>query len=147
MALRLHSYWILLFLCLLVSPLLTGCFLITDRATRLAYDIEGGANKLRDSKQERLEIVHRPWLMPDGINGPYEILLQYSLKNPMEGGTLVAAALGEDGTWAKGEISTTSYHLNFVRVPQELVIRKPKGASTVVVLHKVVNVIEVETLR
>lgn len=147
MLLQLRSTWLSLSFCLIISSLLAGCFMITDGATRLAYDIESGASKLHNSNQERIEVVHRPRSTPDGVRGPYEIMLQYSLEHPKKGGTLVVAGLDDQGSRVQGSVWTTSYHLNFVRVPQDLVIRKAKHAPTVIVLHKVGDAIEVESLR
>ena len=85
--------------------------------------------------------------MPDGVKGPYEIMLQHSLEHPNKGGTLVVADVDDKGSWVQGSIWSTSYHLNFVRVPRELLIRKAIHVPTVVVLHKVGDAVEVEALR
>ena len=41
-------------------------FILTDAATRLAYDIESVALKLETSDQNSTEIKHTPWNFPGG---------------------------------------------------------------------------------
>ena len=144
---RLRSTWLLLAIGLISSLMLTGCHPITDGSTRLAGEIKEGASKLRDSNQDRLTIVHRPRSMPEGIDGAYEILLQSSVEYPTKGAALAIFGLDDHGTKIRGRAWSTSYHQNFVSVPKELRIRKAKGASTIIQLHKVGDAIEVEALR
>jgi hypothetical protein len=122
--------------CLLVSLLLSGCVPFTDGATRLAYDLEMGARKLRGLNQESLEVTHKPRSVPDGVKGPYQIELQESLKHPAAGGSLLVGDLESHnfGNW--GYNWSTTYHLNFVRVPNHLIIRKAKAEPTILLLQK-----------
>jgi hypothetical protein len=133
--------------CLLVSLLLSSCVLFTDGATRLAYDLEAGARKLRGSNQESLEVTHKPRSFPDGVKGPYQIELQESLKHPAEGGSLLVSDLESHnfGNW--GYNWSTTYHLNFVRVPKHLIIRKTKDEPAILLLQKAGNSIDVVSIR
>jgi len=56
--------------------------LLTDGATRLAGALGDAAERLRASKQERLEFSFIPDGRPDGVRGRYEIVLQESLNHP-----------------------------------------------------------------
>lgn len=123
-----------------------GCVLITDAATRLANELKDGAATLRNSNQERLEIVHKPLSFPEGVHGPYEVVFQQSV-DCTKCGSLWVHDLDTTNPDFKPGGGSTSYHRNFVRVPKELSIRKPKGQPVVIVLRKAASAIEVEALR
>ena len=125
---------------------LGGCVLITDAATRLANELKDGAATLRSSNQDRLEIVHKPLSFPEGVHGPYEVVFQQSV-NCTQCGSLWVHDLDTNNPEFKPGGGSTSYHRNFVIVPQELKIRKPKGQPLVIVLRKAGDAIEVEALR
>ena len=133
--------------CLLLSLLLSSCVLFTDGAIRLAYDLEAGARTLRGSNQESLEVTHKPRSFPDGVKGPYQIELQESLKHPAEGGSLLVGNLESHnfGNW--GYNWSTTYHLNFVRVPKRLIIRKAKAEPTILLLQKAGGPIDVVSIH
>jgi hypothetical protein len=121
---------------LLAFACLSGCGMpVTDAATRLAFDINAGARKLRASTDSRLEIQHKPVSIPDGVKGRYEVGLQSSLErsldHPTKGGTLFVRDLTSRDAW------TTTCHLNYVRVPRELNITKNAGESVNIVLERV----------
>ena len=109
---------------------------LTDGATRLAGEIRGAAKRLRDSSENRLEMKHRPLSWPDGVKGRYEIVFQASLDHPRSGGSLLVGDLDSSGYRKWGYNWSTTYHLNFVRVPRELRIRKNAGEAVVVVLER-----------
>ena len=44
-------------------------FILTDAATRLAYDIESAALKWEASDKNSTEIKHTPWAYPEGVKG------------------------------------------------------------------------------
>ncbi len=125
---------------------LSGCFLFTDAGTRLAYDLKDGAAQLRASKQERLEVTHKPISFPEGVHGPYEVVLQQSV-GCTRCGTLFVGDLPVPNADYKPGGGSTTYHLNFVIVPSELKVRKQKGEAVVIVLRKTADSIEVESLR
>lgn len=133
--------------CLLLPLLLSSCVLFTDGATRLAYDLEAGARTLRGLNQESLEVTHKARSFPDGVKGPYQIELQESLKHPAEGGSLLVGDLESHnfGNW--GYNWSTTYHLNFVRVPKHLIIRKAKAKPTILLLQKAGDSIDVVSIR
>ena len=125
---------------------LNACILFTDAGTRLAEEIKDGADTLRRSEKERLEVVHTPLSVLSGIKGPYEVEFQQSI-NCTKCRTLSVTDTGyESGNYSPGGGSTT-YQTNFVIVPHELKIQKKKGEPVVIVLHKRDNAIEVESLR
>jgi hypothetical protein len=111
-----------------VLAFLSGCNTVTDPATRLAYDLEAGADRLIKSDKNELEVEHRPRGFSDGTSGDYTILLQAVQRNRLSG----TLAVGVPG----GKRSGTSYHLNFMTVPKELNIRKSKGETTYILLRK-----------
>jgi hypothetical protein len=113
---------------LAVLAFLSGCNITTDAATRLAYDLEAGADRLIKSGKNELEVEHRPRSSPNGISGDYTILLQAVQRDRLSG-TLAVGSVG-------GKRYGTSYHLNFMTVPKELSIRKAKGNPTYILLRK-----------
>jgi hypothetical protein len=125
---------------------LSGCFLFTDAGTRLAYELKDGAAELRASNQERLEITHKPLSFPEGVHGPYEVVLQQSVDCTKCGSLFVGDIPTSNADYTPSG-GSTSYHLNFVIVPSELKVRKQKGEAVVIVLHKTADAIEVESLR
>ena len=121
--------------------LLASCILITDGGTRLAYEVVDGAERLRKSDLERLEVVHEPLSVLSGVKGPYEVVFQQTV-DCERCGSLWVGGLGSEGGGG-----TTSYHRRFVVVPKTLRIEKLKGQPTVIVLRKVSDDIQVEGLR
>ncbi|QDL53251.1 hypothetical protein [Rhodoferax aquaticus] len=129
-----------------VALCLAACVLITDAATRLAVELKDGAASLRNSNQERLELVHQPLSFPEGVHGPYEVVFQQTV-DCTQCGSLWVHDLDITNPDYKPGGGSTSYHRNFVVVPKELSIRKAKGQAVVIVLHKAGGAIEVEALR
>lgn len=127
---------------LLCSLLLSGCFIFTDGATRLANDLRDNAFILRHSDRQTLEIEHRPSRFPDGIDGSYTVLLQCSTETPRRGTLCV-----EETKEVKGRYYGTTYHLNYVRVPKDISVTKAAGEPVYLLLRKVGDVIEVESVR
>lgn len=139
--------WLAKSICLVLSLLLSSCAPFTDGATRLAYDIEKGAHKLRELNQESLEITHKPRSIPDGVKGPYQIELQGSLEHPSKGGSLLVGDLESHNFANWGYNWSTTYHLNFVRVPKYLMIRKAKAEPAILLLQKAGDSIDVVSIR
>jgi hypothetical protein len=130
-----------------VALLLAGCVLLKDGATRLAFQIEDAATKMRRSNLEHLVIKHTPSALPAGPSGAYEIVLQSSLDRPRTGGALCVNDLGSQNFKNLGYNWATTYHLNFVQVPREMSVRKKAGEAAVLVLHKKGDLIEIESLH
>ncbi|QTN34228.1 hypothetical protein HZ994_18515 [Akkermansiaceae bacterium] len=107
----------------------SSCILITDAATRLAYDLEAGAKKLEASGQSGLEVKHRPLPFPDGVKGDYFVWLQAVRSDKPNSGTLAVGAVN-------GRRFGTSYHLNYMTVRKDLRIRKKAGEPTYLMLSK-----------
>ncbi len=107
----------------------SGCVLVTDAATRLAYDLEAGAKTLNKSAEKELEVEHRPLSFPEGTSGDYWIWLQAVQSDDPVSGTLAVGTVG-------GNRYGTSYHLNFMTVSKELRIRKASGEPTYFLLRK-----------
>lgn len=110
--------------CILILFVLSGCILITDASTRLAYDIRDAALKLESSQESEIEITHAPLAWPDGIDSDYRVLIQTTESTTKPSGSM---AIGN---------SATSYHRRFVSVPKTLYITKKKGESIKILLRK-----------
>lgn len=128
-----HISWLLLGA--LMLPL-TGCSvlerIVSDSATRLAYEVRDEAQELRRSGETKRTFVHQPKEWPDGLAGDYRIEIRSTptpLNPPEKRSIMTANSL--DGHTRSG----TSYHLNYVVVPQDLVVRHRKGEPTLVTLE------------
>ena len=130
-----------------LAVLLSGCFLLTDGATRLAGALGDAAERLRASKQERLEFSFIPDGRPDGVRGRYEIVLQESLNHPQSGGSLLVGDLDSQSYEHYGYSWSTTSHLRHVRVPQALTVRKNADEPTTFVLQRVGDTVDVIELR
>ena len=124
-----------IFLSVLMVAFLVACAsgvfsnLLTDAATRLAYELKAEASKLKKSAQQEWEMEHLPIRSPEGIDGPYEVWLQAVEQGNNLSGSLSVGNVG-------GKRYGTSYHLRFVTVPKDLRIRKKKGEATYLTLRK-----------
>jgi hypothetical protein len=115
--------------------LLSGCSwifesFVSDSATRFAYQLRDEAAALRRSGAKTRTYEHRPQAWPDGPDGDYRI----EFVGPPEsndGRRALMTAKSYDGPlW-----SSTTYHLNFVRVPLPLKAAHRKGEPTRVTLE------------
>ena len=104
---------------------------ISDAATRLAYEIRDEAAALRRSGAPKHTFEHRPKAWPDGVAGDYRIEIIETRTAPRPGHRSIGVARNLTGqTWY-----ATSYHLNFVDVPKDLVDAHKKGEPTLVTLE------------
>jgi hypothetical protein len=111
----------------------------TDAATRVVYDLEAGAKRLQATSAPRFIVDHTPKPEPEGCPGSYTLQLSQ------------ASALL---VWCQDSIGgpssashTTTYHLNYVAVPQTLIIHKGPGQHTLITLTRQGGAIEVTGLR
>lgn len=125
----------------LVLPFLAAAFLlggcgkgfervVSDSATRFAFQLRDEAAALRRSGEKSRTFEHRPAAWPDGPDGDYRI----EFVGPPEsndGRRALMTAKSYDGPlW-----SSTTYHLNYVRVPLPLKAAHHKGEPTLVTLE------------
>jgi hypothetical protein len=112
--------------------------LLTDAATRLAYDLERQAAAIRRSGESTLTFTHNPLNSPEGVTGAYTV----TFKAGPTGTGFLGFSKGQQEVWYH-----TSYHLRFVVVPKDLKIRKAAGEPFRVVLRKSGDTVEVTGLR
>jgi hypothetical protein len=104
---------------------------ISDAATRLAYQIRDEAAGLRRSGLAIRTFEHWPKSWPEGISGDYRVEITETRTSPRPGHRSIGVARNlTEPTWY-----TTSYHLNFVEVPKDLVVSHKKGEPTIVALE------------
>lgn len=109
-----------------------SCILLTDAATRLAYDIEREAGRLRTSGEASRTFDHRPRSSPAGCSGGSTVTLS-------SGGLGVYCADGRPvPPAARGHVFsyTTTYHRRFVEVPQALTVDVGRNATVRITLRK-----------
>jgi hypothetical protein len=104
---------------------------ISDAATRLAYEIRDEAQALRRSGAAARTFEHRPKSWPEGISGDYRIEITETRSSPRPGHRSIGVARNlSERTWY-----ATSYHLNFVEVPKDLVVSHRKGEPAIITLE------------
>jgi len=104
---------------------------VSDAATRLAYDLRDEAATLRRSGQTARTFEHRPKTWPEGISGPYRIEITETRTSPRPGHRSIGVARNLTGRTRY----STSYHLNYVEVPKDLVVSHQKDEPTLVTLE------------
>jgi hypothetical protein len=111
---------------------LAGCErFVSDAATRLAYQIRDEAAALRSSGAATRTFTHMPATWPDGISGDYRIEIVETRTSPRPGHRSIGVARNlTEPTWY-----ATSYHLNYVDVPQDVKVSHRRGEPTQVTLE------------
>jgi hypothetical protein len=111
----------------------------TDAATRVAFDLEAGAKKLGRSSDNTAVVDHAPTPRPEGCTGGYTLQLSQA------SALLVWCQDSIGGPSAASH--TTTYHLNYVTVPQTLIIHKDSGQHALIELTREDGAIAVTGLR
>ena len=101
---------------------------LTDSATRAAYDMEEAAAKLQRSSASSFTLVHRPKPSPSGCEHGYTI--QFSQQSILV--IWCKSASGDRNVASHG----TTYHLNFVDVPETTILEKAAGEPVTIELRK-----------
>ncbi len=126
-------------LIVLFSIILSGCSLLGDDATHLAYTLKRGARQLIWSSKTKVSVSYEPL---KGINQTYFVEINSTIpsSNPdsIQYGGGIRVGVQNTETF-------TSYHQRFVVVPIRLYIDK-KDSATVIVLKKNGKKIEVAGL-
>ena len=103
---------------------LTGCF--TDAATRLAYDIESGVNRMNRQNEARYSIRHTPAESSE-CPGPYTVQLD-------KVGALIVWCKDTAGNVVAS--GSTSYHARFIDTPTTFILDKPAGSTLAVDMER-----------
>lgn len=110
----------------LVLAALTGCDILTDAATRLAYDMEAGVGNLGHESGARYSIRHRP-ADADECSGPYTVQLD------KVGALIVWCKDTAGNTVASG---STTWHSRFIDTPQTHIVEKDAGTTLVIEIER-----------
>ncbi|MGH8129872.1 MAG: hypothetical protein ACRES3_03345 [Steroidobacteraceae bacterium] len=116
-----------LILMTVVLTAVAGCETATDAATRLASDIEAGADRLGSEDDATYSIQHDTPSKSGECTGPYKVQLD---------------RVGAMIIWCKdaaGEIvssHSTSYHARFVDTPQTFLLDKDAGTTLTIDLER-----------
>lgn len=103
---------------------LTGC---SDAATRVAEDIEESAKKLDQPGASEYTITHVPKSWPEGCDGDYTLQLS-------QASSLLVWC--KDASKKATSSHTTTYHLNFVDVPETFIVDKHAGEPAYIRIEK-----------
>lgn len=108
--------------------MLTACFGdSTDAATRLAFDIEAGADRLGGEAGATYSIRHRTASKSGECTGPYAVQLD-------KVGALIVWCKDADGRTVTSH--STSYHARFVDIPRSYVLEKEVGTELIIDLER-----------
>jgi len=105
----------------------SACDIVTDPATRLAYDIEAGADLLGNENGAAFNIHHATPSKSGECSGPYKVQLD-------EVGAMIV--------WCKDSVGetvsshSTTYHARFVETPETTLIDKAAGETLTVSLER-----------
>ncbi len=124
----------------LLSVIFSGCNLMEDNATHLAFNLKKGARHLRMSKQTQDTINYQPLT---GIVKPYFVEINPTIPTIKPDAIPYGSGIRVGGQ--NIEMSFTSYHKRFVFVPRRLYVEK-KDSATMIILRKDGNRIEVVKL-
>lgn len=105
---------------------LSGCDVFTDAATRLAYDIESAAKKLRNHG-DRFTLHHETPSKRGECSGPYTVQLD-------QVGALIIWCKDENGEVLSSP--GTSYHRRFVHTPETYYLDKEAGETLIIELEQ-----------
>jgi outer membrane lipoprotein-sorting protein len=112
-----------------IAVALLACSVLLDAATSIADDIETGSKKLRSSSDSELTIVHTPHASRSDCADAYRV--QFSRDS------LIAVwCYAPDDPTRVVSSHTTTYHLNFVDVPDTTIVDKKKGEPLSIELVK-----------
>lgn len=109
-----------------MTTTLLGCDVFTDAATRLAYDIESAAKKLKHDG-DKFTLHHETPSKRGECEGPYTVQLD-------KVGALIIWCKSESGTVVSSP--GTSYHRRFVDTPQTYYLNKAAGETLVIELER-----------
>lgn len=104
-----------------------GCDIATDPATRLASDIEAGADRLGNEDGANHTVHHATPSKSGECTGPYKVQLD-------QVGAMIIWCKDANGETVSSH--STSYHSKFVETPQTFLLDKNVGEALVIDLER-----------
>jgi len=104
-----------------------ACDFATDPATRLAYDIEAGADQLGSDSGATFSILHAAPSKSGECIGPYKIQLD-------KVGAMIIWCKDAAGETVSSH--STTYHAHFVETPETFLIDKGAGEALIIDLER-----------
>ena len=104
----------------LLAASLAACSLFEDAATAIAYDLEAGVGPFERSNDATTTIVHVPSARRGGCADDYKV--QFSRASAL---VVWCYAPGDPEKTVSSH--TTTYHLNYVDVPETIIVDKKRG--------------------
>jgi len=108
---------------------LGACSVLLDAATSIADDIETGAKRLQSSSDAELTIVHTPKASRSDCADAYRV--QFTRDS-----LIGVWCYAPDDPSKVVSSHTTTYHLNYVDVPETTILDKKKGEALSIELEK-----------
>ena len=104
---------------------------LTDSATRAANDLQRAAEAMQRSSAATYTLVHRPQASPEGCSNDYSF--QLSRQSSM---LMWCKSPNGEGNVAS---HTTTYHLRYVDVPEQINLEKRAGEPITFELRKTIG--------
>jgi hypothetical protein len=101
---------------------------LTDSAIRAAYDLEKAADAMQHASASTYTLVHRPKALPEGCSHDYSFQLSRQ-------SSLLVWCKSADGTTNVAS-HTTTYHLRYVDVSEQIRLEKRAGEPVTIELEK-----------
>ena len=101
--------------------------LLSDAATRIAFDLEKGVRIMDKAHSNTYTVQHHPLSWPDGCTADFRVQLS-------ERSMLLVWCLQADKVATSSH--TTTYHLNFVAVPKTFIVDKATGETVFIDLER-----------
>jgi hypothetical protein len=112
---------------MLFAVAVAGCDVLTDAATRIAYDIEAGERRLDRREGSRHSVQHRTPSAADQCTGPYTVQID-------KVGALVIWCKDDAGRTVSSH--STTYHGRVVVTPRTWILEKPAGSTLTIDLER-----------
>ncbi len=106
---------------------LAGCDVVTDAATRLAYDIKAGANRLGSEDGAVYSVHHQTPSASGQCTGPYKLQLD-------KVGAIIIWCKDDSGETVSSH--STTYHARYVDTPTTHLLDKDTGSTLTIDLER-----------
>jgi hypothetical protein len=110
-----------------ILALTAGCDIATDAATRLAYDIEAGVDRLGGENGAVYSVRHHTPSRSGQCEGPYKVQVD-------EVGAIIIWCRDAAGQTVSSH--STTYHARFVDTPRTYLVDKSAGATLTIELER-----------
>lgn len=106
---------------------LAGCDMLTDPATRLAYDMESAVSRLGENERATIALVHKTPSAAGQCDGAYTVQID-------KVGAIIIWCYNARGETVSSH--STSYNARFTDTPRTYIVAKPAGSPLTILLQR-----------